>query len=58
MVGLLGGMKGGAEYEKLLDRPDWATRGMGAQSLVHLVIIGFIVLGNIGYFLTPRKKSV
>jgi hypothetical protein len=58
LVGLLGGMKGGAEYEKLLNRPDWATRGMGAQSLVHLIIIGFIVLGNIGYFLTPKERSV
>jgi hypothetical protein len=57
MVGLLGGMKGGAEYEKLIGRPDWATRGMGAQSLVHLIIIGFIVLGNVGYFLTPKERS-
>jgi hypothetical protein len=57
LVGLLGGMKGGSEYEKLIERPDWATRGMGAQSLVHLVIIAFIVLGNVGYFLTPKEKS-
>jgi hypothetical protein len=55
LVGLLGGMKGGAEYERLINRPDKATRGMGAQSLVHLIIIGFIVLGNIGYFAGKRK---
>jgi hypothetical protein len=54
MVGLLGGMKGGAEYEKLLDLPDEATRGMGAQSLIHLIIIGFIVLGNVGYFISRK----
>ena len=58
LVGILGGMKGGAEYEKLIDRPDWATRGMGAQSLVHLIIIAFIVLGNIGYFASRRNKAV
>ena len=57
LVGLLGGMKGGAEYEKLLGRPDWATRGMGAQSLIHLIIIGFIVLGNVGYFLARKEQT-
>ena len=55
MVGLLGGMKGGAEYEKLLGLPDQSTRGMGAQSLIHLIIIGFIVLGNVGFFLSRRN---
>jgi hypothetical protein len=57
LVGLLGGMKGGAEYEHLIGRPDWATRGMGAQSLIHLIIIGFIVLGNVGYFMGRRKGA-
>ena len=55
MVGLLGGMKGGAEYEKLLGLPDQSTRGMGAQSLIHLLIIGFVVLGNVGFFLSKRQ---
>jgi len=55
MVGLLGGMKGGAEYEKLLGLPDQSTRGMGAQSLIHLLIIPFIVLGNVGFFLSRRN---
>jgi hypothetical protein len=55
MVGLLGGMKGGAEYEKLLNLPDQSTRGMGAQSLIHLIIIAFIVLGNVGYFVAQRE---
>lgn len=57
MVGLLGGMKGGAEYEKLLGLPDKSTKGMGAQSLIHLIIIGFIVLGNVGYFLSKRNAG-
>jgi len=57
LVGLLGGMKGGAEYEKLIGREEWATRGMGAQSLIHLIIIAFIVLGNVGYFAGRRKKA-
>lgn len=57
LQGLLGGMKGGAEYESLIGRPDWATRGMGAQSLIHLIIIGFIILGNVGYFASRRGKA-
>ncbi|UCC44893.1 MAG: hypothetical protein JSU65_02910 [Candidatus Zixiibacteriota bacterium] len=56
-VGLLGGMKGAAEYELMMDQPDLAVRGMAVQSLVHLLIIGFVVLGNLGYFLGPRKKK-
>jgi hypothetical protein len=56
MVGLLGGMKGAAEYEKLSQNPGKATRGMDPQSIIHLVIIIFIVLGNIGYFVGKRQK--
>jgi hypothetical protein len=56
MVGLLGGMKGAAEYEKLSRNPGRATRGMDPQSIIHLVIIIFIVLGNVGYFLSRRWK--
>ena len=56
MVGLLGGMKGAAEYEKLTQNPGKATRGMDPQSIIHLVIIIFIVLGNVGYFVGKRSK--
>lgn len=54
MVGLLGGMKGGAEYEALVAAPDSATMGMDAQSLGHFVIVLFIILGNLGYLLGGR----
>jgi hypothetical protein len=57
MVGLLGGMKGAAEYEKLSQNPGRATIGMGPQSIIHFLIILFIVLGNISYFATKSKKS-
>ena len=55
MSGLVGGLAGAAEYEKLLGRLDSATAGMQAQSITHLIIIAFIVLGNILYFLTRRQ---
>jgi hypothetical protein len=56
MVGLLGGMKGAAEYEKLTKNEDRATRGMDPQSIIHMLIIVFIVLGNIGYFMSRGKE--
>jgi hypothetical protein len=56
MVGLLGGMKGAAEYEKLSQNEGRATRGMDPQSIIHMLIIAFIVLGNIGYFVSRGRK--
>jgi hypothetical protein len=57
LVGLLGGMKGAAEYEKLTRNPGRAMRGMDPQSIIHLLIIVFIILGNVGYFVSKKKKN-
>ncbi|HEX7400999.1 MAG TPA: hypothetical protein VF369_02360 [candidate division Zixibacteria bacterium] len=57
LVGLLGGMKGAAEYERLTENPGRATRGMDPQSIIHLLIIVFIVLGNVGYFVSKSKPK-
>jgi len=54
-VGLLGGMRGAAEYEILVNHQADAVRGMQAQSLVHLLIIAMVVLGNIGFFFGRRR---
>lgn len=56
-LGLLGGMKGAAEYEKLVGKKAKATTGMGAQSLVHLLIIGLVILGNFSYFMGRRQRK-
>lgn len=56
LVGLLGGLKGAAEYEKLINRPDDGLKGMDAQTIVHLLIVVFIVLGNVAYILAQRAK--
>ena len=56
MVGLLAGMPGAAEYESLIGEKGSATSGMDAQSIAHLVIVLFIVLGNTAYFI-ERKRS-
>ncbi len=56
IVGLLGGMKGAAEYEILLDKKGTAFRGMDIQSLVHFLIIALVVIGNVGFFVKKRRN--
>lgn len=58
LVGLLGGLAGAAEYEKLVGVAGTATRGMDAQSLGHLAIIVFIVLGNVFYLYLKKKGKI
>ena len=53
--GILAGMPGAAEFEKLIDIPGEATELMSAQSFAHVVIIMFIILGNITYYLKRKK---
>jgi hypothetical protein len=57
LVGLLGGMKGAAEYEKLIGMPDYAYLGMNALSASHFFIIGLIIFSNVVYFLQRRTRS-
>ncbi len=67
-TGLLGGMKGAAEYEDLLldrlqkNNMDWGqrykgTEAMSSQTAAHLAIMVFIVIGNIAFFASKRRKS-
>lgn len=57
LLGLMGGLKGAAEYEKLIDYNGDARKGMDAQSVVHLVIVGFIVFSNIIYFVDEYRQK-
>jgi len=56
MTGLLGGMKGAAEYERLVEVEGTATRGMDAQSMSHLLIIFLVLVGNLGFFMKWRGR--
>ncbi len=56
LTGLLGGLKGAAEYETLIGHPGDATKGMDAQSIVHALVVAFILLGNVVYLLSLRSK--
>jgi hypothetical protein len=55
LLGLAAGMKGAAEYEKLVGRPGLAMSGMSAQSSAHVLLIVFIIFGNVMYFLARRR---
>ncbi|MCZ6632125.1 MAG: hypothetical protein O7G87_01875 [bacterium] len=57
MNGMIGGLVGAAEYETLINKPGSATDGMRPQSIVHLIIISFIILGNVIYFLYDRPRG-
>lgn len=69
MSGLLGGLKGASEYERLLlesypnnapvyDDPTIfsAMKGMDVQTVDHSVIILFIIIGNVAFFLGRRAR--
>ena len=55
--GIVGGLQGAAEYETLLDKPGSATLGMPAQSWGHGLIILLLIIGNVGFLLTRKKKE-
>lgn len=57
LSGLLGGLKGAAEYEKLLNYSGFATAGMDAQSAVHLLIVIMIIISNVLFFLSKKKTK-
>ena len=57
LKGMLGGLAGAAEYEALIGHPELATDGMRPQSVTHLIIILFILLGNGLYFWSRRSTG-
>jgi len=54
--GIIGGLKGAAEYEKLTDVPALATSAMDSQSMVHALIFVAIVLANIFALMLVGQK--
>jgi len=59
--GLLGGLVAAAQYEALVGKPDKAVLGMRPQSVTHIVLIFFIIFGNVCYFANrylQKKKSL
>jgi hypothetical protein len=56
LLGLIGGMKGAAEYEKRMDLFGDGRRGMDAQSLVHVIVTLLVILGNLALLLSQRGR--
>ncbi len=56
VTGVLGGMKGASEYELLTGYRGKATAFMLSQSFAHIVVILFVIVGNIAFFLSRRKQ--
>lgn len=66
LPGLLGAIKGAAEYEKLVvekydlhDKPKYleGIRRMGPQLVAHLLMILLIITGNIVYFIEKKREE-
>lgn len=57
LTGMLAGMKGAAEYEQLIGKPGAASVGMDAQSITHVLVILFIIIGNVQYAVSKRKAG-
>ncbi len=57
IFGLMAGLYGAAQYEDLADNPGLAKDGMRVQVYAHMVIILFIVMGNVGYFMGRRRRQ-
>lgn len=55
ITGLLGALKGAAEYEVALGRLGEASQRMEVQAFVHFYIILLVVLCNVFYFLSRKK---
>ena len=56
IFGLLPGVKGAAEYERLLDQLGEASRGMPYQMTSHLLIIITMIIANVGYI--ARRRAI
>lgn len=57
VVGLLGGMSGAAEFEKVSSEPGKASTFILSQMFAHAIVIILILIGNTAYITERRKKK-
>ncbi|MGZ9146569.1 MAG: hypothetical protein ACXW4A_12170 [Nitrospira sp.] len=55
--GLIGGLRGAAEYESLIGQKGKAVAGMDAQSATHLAIILLVTMCNLFYFSLRQQRG-
>ena len=58
LCGLMGGMSGAAQIEKLTELEGKATTFMLSQSFSHVIVIAFIIIGNVAFFRGGRKSRL
>jgi len=58
MYSMIGGLRGAAEYERLLQKEGGGARAMLAQTAAHLYVILLIIIGNVIYFRNRNRKAV
>lgn len=57
LVGMTGGLPGAAEYETLIEYMGRGREGMAPQSMAHLMIMVFIVIGNLAFIAEQRRSK-
>jgi hypothetical protein len=57
LFGIIPGVKGAAEYEELVGYPGEGKAQMAYQVIAHAVILLFIIISNIAYFASRKRKS-
>ncbi len=57
LKGLLGGLNGAAEFEKVVGVIGKGTKFMVSQSAAHVIVIAFIIIGNAAFFLGERRRK-
>ncbi|MEA1979427.1 MAG: hypothetical protein U9N54_00435 [candidate division Zixibacteria bacterium] len=57
VMGIMGGLLGAAQYEEMAENPGLAKDGMRVQLGAHVVIILFIIMGNIGLLIERRRHK-
>ena len=57
LVGLISGILGAAEYERLIDAPAKGILWINIESFVHLLIVILVVVGNIIFFNQRQREE-
>jgi hypothetical protein len=57
ITGLMGGMTGAAEFEILTQKPGKAMTYMLSQTFAHVIVMIFIIIGNVVYFRSRKEQA-
>jgi hypothetical protein len=57
MIGLVSGLRGGAEYEVLMGIKRWGSKSTTAMSVIYLFTVILVMVGNILYLYRERRRS-